>query len=234
MDRNQALQEYTGWLHTVARSMTTGPMHDDLVQEGYISMWRALGSYDPTKGALDFWLKRSAFDRMRIVISGGTMTTSLERKSSTGFTQPRGDETRRRIAEYVSKNPGATGSQIASELGISPATVSYQRAKAGAVATSQALSGGTVSLDSMADAGWDLEGPDHLDGIAVAYHAGEICEALEVLTPAQRKYVVARFWGGMTPTELRALFGYDPSSLWRDAKPRLQTQLAYLRELVTS
>lgn len=197
-------------------------------------MWRALGSFDPTKGNLDFWLKRSATDRMRTVVSGGTMTTSSDRKDSTGFTQARGDETRKRISEYTTANPGASGVAIAKALGISQATLSYQRKKMGTVTTAAALTDETVSFEAMLAAGWDLEGPDHLDSVSVAYHAGEIYDALEVLTPAQRKYVVARFWGGMSSSELTAHFGYDPSSLWRDAKPKLQLQLADLRELVTA
>lgn len=234
MERNQALQQYTGWLHTVARNMTSTHLHDDLVQEGYIAMWRALGTYNPDKGALDYWLKRAATNRMRSVVSGETMTTNLGPKSKEGFTQPRGNETRKRIEDCLAASPKATLKEIADTLGMSEATIHYHRKKMGTLDTAASLTKETVSYEAMMEAGWDLEGPGHLDGIEVAYHAGEIVRALDVLTPAQRRYVVARFWGGKNKAELTYLFGYDPASLWRDAKPRLQTRLAYLRELVRS
>lgn len=233
MERNQALQQYTGWLHTVSRSMTGDVLHDDLVQEGYIAMWRAFGTHNPDKGPLDYWLKRHALDKMRSVVTGGSMTTTQGRKDTTGYTNSKGDETRKRIAEYVKHNPSATGVQIAKALGISEGTLSYQRKKMGTVATAESLTRETVSINAMTEAGWDLEGPTHLDGIEVSYHAGEIFDALAVLTAAQRKYVVARFWGGNTASELHDLFGYDPSSLWRTAKPKLRVRLDNLRELVT-
>lgn len=233
MERNQALQSYTGWLHTVARGMTAGHIHDDLVQEGYIAMWRAYGSYDPDKGSLDYWLKNHAINRMRSVVAGERMTSTQERKDTTGFTQARGDETRKRIAEYEAANPGASGVAVAKALGISQATLSYQRKKMGTVTTAAALTDETVSMEAMTDAGWDLEGSENLESVFVAYHAGEIWDALSVLTPAQRKYVVARFWHGNTQAELTAMFGYDPSSLWRVAKPKLQLRLAYLSDLVS-
>lgn len=232
MERNQVLQQYTGWLHTVARNMTTSALHDDLVQEGYIAMWRALGTYNPDKGALDYWLKSSATNRMRKVICGDTMTTTSEPKSRVGTVHERGNATRERIRAYVQENPDASGAVVAEAVGISQGTLSYHRSKMDTVRTAEALTKKTVSIEAMHEAGWDLEGPGHLDGIEVAYHAGEICAALDVLTPAQRKYVVARFWGGQSPSELRDLFGYDPASLWRTAKPRLQDKLCNLRELV--
>lgn len=234
MERNQALQQYTGWLHTVARNMTNGALHDDLVQEGYIAMWRALGTHNPDKGALDFWLKRQAVLRMKSIVRGDSMTTDQERKNTAGHTTERGNETRKRLAEHLVHRPNATLAEIAEALGMSESAVHYQLKKMGTVDISSALTKETVSVEAMKDAGWDLEGPGHLDGIEVAYHAGEIVRALDVLTPAQRKYVIARFWGGQTKAELRDLFGYDPSSLWRTAKPRLQDRLSYLRELVRS
>jgi RNA polymerase sigma factor (sigma-70 family) len=230
-EKNALLQAYTPWLHRVANGMTQGHIHDDLVQEGYIAMWRALGTYVAEKGSIDWWLKNAAINRMKSVISGGTMTTTTERKDSTGFTTGKGDATRQKIESYISAHPKAKGAEIAAACGISESSLSYQRKKMGVVATSQALSGVSVSVDAMTDAGWDLEGPTHLEGVDVAYHAGEICQALDVLTDAQKKYVVARFWGSKSPAELKALFGYDPSSLWRDAKPRLVARLEYLREL---
>lgn len=248
LNRNQELQKYTGWLHTVAWNMTTNALHDDLVQEGYIAMWRALGTYNPDKGSLDYWLKKHATDKMRSVVTGERMTTDQERKSTTGFITERGNETRKKIAEYLAAHPGATSTAVAKALGMSLATISYQRNKMGTVKTATGSIASTWSLDALMDpvknesmghssrshefTPEELWYFDDLDGIEVAYHAGEILEALDVLTPAQRRYVVARFWGGKSSSELRAMFGYDPASLWRTAKPRLQDRLFYLRELV--
>lgn len=249
-NRNQVLQQYTGWLHTVARNMTNTHLHADLVQEGYIAMWRAFETYDPDKGALDWWLKTAALHKMKSVISGGTMTTNQERKSAAGHTTKKGDETRKRISAYTSANPAASGVEIAKALGISQATLSYQRSKMNTVTLSKnAKETETVSLNHLMDvlqygAGSgqtkrgteftpeELQYCDDLESIEVAYHSGEIQDALDLLTPAQRQYVVARFWGGKTASELKELFGYDPHSLWATAKPKLQLRLGNLRELV--
>ncbi len=112
----------------------------------------------------------------------------------------------------------------------------------GTVATASVMTDRVVSLNAL------MSGPenyeyrdctpealhysDNLDEILVCYHAGEIYDALDCLTAAQRKYVMARFWGGMNPVELKELFGYDPHSLWKAAKPKLEKRLEYLRELV--
>lgn len=40
---------------------------------------------------------------------------------------------------------------------------------------------------------------DALLEVEMAYHAGEIAEALDSLSPAQRRYVLARFWCGLDP-----------------------------------
>lgn len=40
---------------------------------------------------------------------------------------------------------------------------------------------------------------DHADQAQWAYHRGEIRQALDRLSPEQRRYVVLRFWGGLEP-----------------------------------
>lgn len=44
------------------------PEVDDLVQEGYIAMWHALDTYDPSSGALPAWLTSKARWRMLEVV----------------------------------------------------------------------------------------------------------------------------------------------------------------------
>lgn len=62
------LPDYRRWLGAVARDIC-GPQnasyHGDLMQEGYIAMWRALQTYEPDKGPLPPYLTWAA--RMRMV-----------------------------------------------------------------------------------------------------------------------------------------------------------------------
>lgn len=231
-DRNQTLQSYTGWLHTVARNMTDISRADDLAQEGYIAMWRAMSTHNPDRCPLDWWLKTNALNRMRTISAGGSFTTNQGRKTITGFTTKQGNTTRERIQTYISDNPKASGVEVAKALDLSQATVSYHRSKMGTVSASQSLTEETVSMDAMLDGGWELEGSNYLDDFVFAYHAGEIYEALDVLTPAQRKYVIERFYHSRTVSELIEIFGYDPTSMWVHIKPKLQLRLGNLRELV--
>lgn len=72
-----ALPNYRRWLGAVARDVcgwTNRQHHDDLVQEGYVAMWRAAAAYDPTRGALPAWLTRAARLRMTDVARRGYRT----------------------------------------------------------------------------------------------------------------------------------------------------------------
>jgi RNA polymerase sigma factor (sigma-70 family) len=40
-----------------------------------------------------------------------------------------------------------------------------------------------------------------IEGVEMAYHDGEIQQAINALTPRMQKYVYARFWCGMDPTD---------------------------------
>lgn len=67
-----------------------------------------------------------------------------------------------------------------------------------------------------------------LPEIEWAYHSGEILAALDRLTPREREYVVARFWGGLNYPELTAHFGYPPQGLWATARRKLARELGHL------
>lgn len=70
------------------------------------------------------------------------------------------------------------------------------------------------------------------DSIEIAYHHGEIAQALSELTPSQRRYVWLRFWKDVRGQELKAAFGYEPQGFWTSpkngAKWKLKKQLAHL------
>jgi RNA polymerase sigma factor (sigma-70 family) len=88
------------------------------------------------------------------------------------------------------------------------------------------------------DSVWaDLEATDNVESVYVAYHEGEIGEAIAALTPNQRKYVFMRFYEGKTHAEIEKAFGYNPGCVWSDkrhgARKRLREELGHLRELVS-
>lgn len=68
-----------------------------------------------------------------------------------------------------------------------------------------------------------------LEGLELAYHHGEIRAALDQLTAQQRAYVLARFWGGLTYSELNTRFETSNSGgIWKWARRRLAAELAHL------
>lgn len=77
-----------------------------------------------------------------------------------------------------------------------------------------------------------LGAEESLAGIEVAYHEGEIMQAINNLTPKQREYVLLRFYAGFQTPQLTEHFGYDPGALWTSkrngARMKLARQLAHL------
>jgi RNA polymerase sigma factor (sigma-70 family) len=159
------LRDYLPWLRVVAGNLIgfENPDVQDLVQEGYIAMWKAIKSFTPDKGKLDWWLKFKAANRMK--------TLAIRRP---------------------------------------------------------------LPDDELQDWSLDIAAPDLLDQIDIAYHHGEIAAAIDRLTPQQKRYVIARFWLGLSGNEMQQLgvFTYDPSALWNSkrngARWKLQEDLAHL------
>jgi RNA polymerase sigma factor (sigma-70 family) len=189
------LGDYRSWLLTQAERILGShghPDRDDLVQEGYIAMWRALDSYDESRGSVAGWLTYRA--RMR-------MTECVSQRQWTG--KPALRDGRHKVeAPFVDS--------LDRELG-------------------SGQDGGQTRI-TVADV---VPGVEYLEGTELAYHHGEIMAALAALTPGQRKYVEAKFWHGMTESEIKAgVFGYDAGRLWRSqtagAKVRLAKSLAHL------
>lgn len=87
-----------------------------------------------------------------------------------------------------------------------------------------------IPTDELADV-WDALKVE-LPEIEMAYHEGQVAKALDCLTPREREYVVARFWGGLNYPELTEYFGYPPQGLWRTAKLKLTQKLSDLRSTV--
>lgn len=222
----EVLPDYRRWLYRVANEMLppTSADLDDLVQEGAIQMWRALGTFDPSKGSLPAWLTRSARHRMLDVRRGKTLTGAERDRVEHGTAS--GAESRRRIREHLAAHPDATGTQIAAATGLSQATVSFHRKRLAMDAEPPAV----ISLDAYRDAGGDIasEGDGVSEAVIAAYHDGQIAQALDALTDAQRRYVVLRFWHGLGTSALTREFGYDPRGVWKGAQARLRAALAGL------
>jgi RNA polymerase sigma factor (sigma-70 family) len=84
----------------------------------------------------------------------------------------------------------------------------------------------TISLDTLDEAEAGVV-PDIADVAMASYHRGQILEALEGLTEAQRRYVLIRFWRDAAGPELKEAFGYDPKALWsRSGRPAARERLA--------
>jgi DNA-directed RNA polymerase specialized sigma24 family protein len=66
LDPNQILLKYRGWLFKMAAVYMPWNMseHADLAQEGFVAMWRAMQTYDPSQGSLPQWLTTAARLRM--------------------------------------------------------------------------------------------------------------------------------------------------------------------------
>jgi RNA polymerase sigma factor (sigma-70 family) len=67
-----------------------------------------------------------------------------------------------------------------------------------------------------------------LGDIELAYHHGEIRNAIEHLSPGERKYVLLKYWGGLTDTEMIQHFGYRPKTIGTSAHKKLKKELAHL------
>lgn len=78
-DEGLLLADYHKWLHYIAYKMTDDDsIHDDLVQEGRIAMWRAMQTHDPDKGALPSWVTTAAKQRMKDFLYGHGQPTGRE------------------------------------------------------------------------------------------------------------------------------------------------------------
>lgn len=96
-------------------------------------------------------------------------------------------------------------------------------------------SGDAATLDDP-DHPIELVGAEILAGVELAYHYGEIMRAIAALTPARRRYVVMRFWGGLSDAEIAARLEVKAetlSTMWRRfVRPELAERLGHLASAV--
>lgn len=75
-----------------------------------------------------------------------------------------------------------------------------------------------------------------VDEVLLAYHQGEIHQALDALTFTQKTHVVLRFWGGWSNAEIAARQGCSKQTVerqWRtEIRPHLLEELAHLVDSV--
>jgi RNA polymerase sigma factor (sigma-70 family) len=233
-DVNALIADYEAWLHRRAWLMTGANSHDDLVQEGRIAMWQAFDNFDESRGALPAWLTMKANGHMLECIQRGHWTG--KEKKQAGATNA-GIEKRRHIDRFRTRFKLETGvypttQQTAESLGMTLSSVSRFLSNPAVEATGTQEYSLEAMLDS--DLGFEylLAAADLIDSIQLAYHRGEIVQALDRLAPAQKRYVVLRFWCGYVTSELKTVFGYDPSGLWNSqkngARLKLREELAHL------
>lgn len=211
------------WLHKVAKSMLGNHDRgdeDDLCQEGLIAMWRAIDTHDPDRVPLAEWMKYRAHRRMLDVLHDKPLTGQVTERGQHATVG--GRETRDKIRAHLRAHPGARNGEIATAVGISASTVTYQMKRLHLDAPAPTV----ASLDMLLDYGLDpVDCGDALDRVLDAYHHGEVAASLDLLTEAERRYVTLRFWHGLTGPEIRAAFGYDAHGLWRTARERLRPAL---------
>lgn len=208
---------------------------DDIVQEGVIASWRAITTFDPDRGRLDWWMRSRSHLRMLSASTSRSWTTS-EEKVVTYVKEASG--TRVLVAEFLHEfyhehGRRPSNREIATGVGVSPSVVTYHL-KRGLPALDDVYE---VSLDEplaegssldMAGLIEDRSASDLIEHAVMAYHRNEIAQALDSLTPKQRQYVESYFWGGLSHSEMSDLFGYEPRGIWRGARKNLEKALLHL------
>lgn len=89
----------------------------------------------------------------------------------------------------------------------------------------------TDSLDRLMDVGLMTAAQSILDGVEMAYHQGEMFQAIAALPANQREYVILRFWGGLFDAEIAAEVGRSKATVqrwWTEARGALRASLGHL------
>lgn len=110
--------------------------------------------------------------------------------------------------------------------------------------TGMASQRGKASVDPLRRADRDsLDDPDFhpeavaddvLDRVLLAYHHGQVMQALAALPHRHREYVWLRFWGGWTSAEIAPVIGIragNVATMWKESiRPRLLDRLRHLED----
>lgn len=77
---DEILERYRRWIFKVANEMCGSKpwLIDDLAQEGHIAMWKALKTFDESKGTLPHWLTKCARWRMGEVLRRRELWTGTD------------------------------------------------------------------------------------------------------------------------------------------------------------
>lgn len=159
-------------------------------------------------------------------------------------------EARITVWQTLAKHPGATRSyldqaatwRIHDHLAGKPATGTVRRESGTRTGGDQSRTARAMRSRSGSDAlaqpwaGGDaldlVDAADQLPELELAYHHGEIMQAIAALPAAHREYVVLRFWGDLDRNQIAARMRRNPGNLattWRtQIRPRLQESLMHL------
>ena len=218
------------WVEGMVRGVT-GRDDEDLAQEARLAMWKAAPRWDG-RGTLHGYLHTTARYRVKSLLAGDHLYTG-QVKPNSGGTQRRGDEARARlrsaIAGFQSEHGRApTGKEAADILGIGVQAVNKQKRTMHHTPTD--VQAKVNSLEALIEAyGTEavFEAADLYEGIVLAYHHGEIYEAVADLDPVCREYVFLRFWCGVGSKDAEKMVG-QTVHFERTVRPVLRERLAHL------
>lgn len=222
------------WVDRLAAALLKWDLaeREDLAQEGRIAMWQAASTWDG-RGTLEGFLHQKARWRMLSLLNGSHRPVGQEGKKPT--TQARGDETRRVIQETIEdlrvlmgKEPSAE--EIALKAGLHPQSVRriLRTPRTAPVDVK------VTSLEELIEAyGTEVifRLIDHYEAAMLAYHYGQIHDAVSGLRDGLRTYVFLRFWCGVAERTAVREAGVRGSAL-KDVQEVLREQLAHLEGVI--
>lgn len=223
------------WADRMVRGLVgwQAPFLDDLAQEARIQMWRDAGLWDPSRGGeIEPFLKQRARWRVVALLKGDKRFVGDDHRQTKATV--RGDAARDRLRSAMAtfrdehhREPRAK--EMAEVLGITERTV-YKQMK-NLHTTKREVEVAVRSLDAMIEE-YGTEAVfvalDHYDAVVLAYHYGEIHQAVADLDPVSREYVYLRFWCGTTDKEASETLGIPPFGWSTKVRPLLAERLSHL------
>lgn len=227
------------WIRNLAISIARGTEHDaqDLAQEGRILAWKAASrwSYNGSLYHFQGYLRQQArWGMLKIAASkekGGGRSHTGSAKPSTHYQTDEVIDRVRRAQVELRRLDGKDPSQVrlAAHLGLHRTTVA--KALQNMHYAREDVVYRKTSLDGLLEAlGVDAitEGAIHLGDLEMAYHHGEIMQAVEGLPEVWREYVRLRFWEGYNDSEAERALSVHRSTWHKTVRPTLVRELAHL------